>query len=93
MISFFNAINTYTDASLTTDKYGNTVTCSGFITTFQGKIIDQGRLVVVGSTNNYGEIMAIAHKEYPLVGLQFHPESIYTPDGMQLIENFVTKIK
>src|SRR5574344_254542 len=59
MISFFNAINTYTDASLTTDKYGNTVTCSGFITTFQGKIIDQGRLVVVGSTNNYGEIMAI----------------------------------
>ena len=40
-----------------------------------------------------GEIMAIAHKEYPLIGLQFHPESIYTPDGMQLIENFVTKIK
>ena len=47
----------------------------------------------ISSKTDDGEIMAIAHKEYPLVGLQFHPESIYTPDGMQLIENFVTKIK
>ena len=36
-----------------------------------------------------GEIMAIKHKEYDVVGLQFHPESINTPDGMKLIENFV----
>ena len=36
-----------------------------------------------------GEIMAIKHKEYPVVGLQFHPESIYTPEGMKMIENFV----
>lgn len=36
-----------------------------------------------------GEIMAIKHKEYDVVGLQFHPESIYTPDGMLLIENFM----
>ena len=36
-----------------------------------------------------GEIMAIKHKEYNVVGLQFHPESIYTPEGMKLIENFV----
>lgn len=38
------------------------------------------------------EIMAIRHKEFPLYGLQFHPESIYTPEGMELIKNFV-KIK
>lgn len=38
-----------------------------------------------------GEIMAIRHKEYPVVGLQFHPESIYTPEGKKLIENFVVK--
>jgi anthranilate synthase component 2 len=36
-----------------------------------------------------GEIMAIEHKEYPLFGLQFHPESIYTPKGMDILRNFV----
>ena len=35
-----------------------------------------------------GEIMAIAHKEYPLYGVQFHPESIGTPVGKQLLTNF-----
>lgn len=35
------------------------------------------------------EIMAVRHKDMPIVGLQFHPESINTPDGMKLIENFV----
>lgn len=36
-----------------------------------------------------GEIMAIRHREYPVVGLQFHPESIYTEHGKRMIENFV----
>ena len=36
-----------------------------------------------------GEIMAIRHKEFPVVGLQFHPESIYTEHGKRIIENFV----
>lgn len=36
-----------------------------------------------------GEIMAVRHKEYPVVGLQFHPESVYTEHGKRLIENFV----
>jgi len=36
-----------------------------------------------------GQVMAIRHKEYPVVGLQFHPESIYTEHGKRLIENFV----
>ncbi len=35
------------------------------------------------------EIMAMRHKEYPVVGLQFHPESIYTEHGKRLIENFI----
>lgn len=38
-----------------------------------------------------GEIMAIRHKNYDVTGLQFHPESIYTPEGIKIIENFVTK--
>lgn len=36
-----------------------------------------------------GEIMAVAHKNYPVLGLQFHPESIYTEHGKRMIENFV----
>jgi anthranilate synthase component 2 len=36
-----------------------------------------------------GEIMALEHREYPIYGLQFHPESIYTPEGMKIIKNFV----
>ena len=39
-----------------------------------------------------GEIMAIRHKEYPVVGLQFHPESIYTEHGKRLVENFVNGV-
>lgn len=37
------------------------------------------------------EIMAIRHREYPIVGLQFHPESTYTPEGKRLIESFIVK--
>ena len=33
--------------------------------------------------------MAMRHKKYPVVGLQFHPESIYTEHGKRIIENFV----
>ncbi len=36
-----------------------------------------------------GEIMAMRHKEYPVVGLQFHPESIYTEHGKRMVDNFI----
>lgn len=39
------------------------------------------------------EVMAIKHQNYPLYGLQFHPESIGTPTGKQLIANFLTRIE
>lgn len=35
-----------------------------------------------------GEIMAVEHKKYNTFGLQFHPESIMTPDGKKIMENF-----
>ena len=41
------------------------------------------------STDENGEIMAVGHKEYPVYGLQFHPESILTPKGKTILENFL----
>lgn len=35
------------------------------------------------------EIMAMKHKEYPVYGLQFHPESILTNDGKTILKNFI----
>lgn len=36
-----------------------------------------------------GEIMALRHKELPIVGVQFHPEAILTRDGKQMLKNFL----
>ncbi|MFT8320009.1 MAG: aminodeoxychorismate/anthranilate synthase component II [Bacillus sp. (in: firmicutes)] len=44
----------------------------------------------VSSWTEEGEIMAIRHKELPIEGVQFHPESIMTTAGMELLKNFVT---
>lgn len=35
------------------------------------------------------EVMAVKHKDYEVYGLQFHPESILTPNGKQMLENFL----
>ena len=36
-----------------------------------------------------GEVMAVQHRDYPIFGVQFHPESIMTPDGRRMLENFI----
>lgn len=46
----------------------------------------------VTAVTDDGEIMGVEHKEYPVYGIQFHPESIITDQGMKIIENFL-KIK
>lgn len=45
--------------------------------------------LIVTSTDDMGEIMAVKHRDYEIYGLQFHPESILTVDGKKLLENFL----
>ena len=45
--------------------------------------------LIVTAVTDDGEIMAVQHKDYPIYGVQFHPESIMTPDGKTMIRNFI----
>jgi len=46
-------------------------------------------LRITASSQDDEEIMAIAHREHPTVGVQFHPESVLTPEGKKLLANFL----
>lgn len=39
-----------------------------------------------------GEIMAVQHRKYPIYGVQFHPESVMTPDGERMLRNFLKEM-
>ena len=45
--------------------------------------------LVVTAEADDGEIMALEHVKYPVFGVQFHPESVMTPEGKKMIENFM----
>lgn len=52
------------------------------------KNIHQTPLQIIATSEN-GEVMAIAHPHFKLCGIQFHPESVLTPDGMLLLDNWL----
>lgn len=59
-------------------------------------VVDNGGLpdeLVVTAMSRDGEIMAMRHREHDVRGVQFHPESILTPDGLKIFENFITHEK
>ncbi len=47
----------------------------------------------VAAWSSEEEIMAVRHREHPLFGVQFHPESIMTPEGRNLLRNFLGYVK
>ncbi|MBO0444746.1 aminodeoxychorismate/anthranilate synthase component II [Enterococcus ureilyticus] len=66
---------------------------------YHSLIIEQETLpedfLITATAADDQEIMAIEHREYPIFGLQFHPESIGTPSGAVIIKNFIqqTEVK
>ena len=57
------------------------------------KTIIPNILEVTATAADDGEIMAVRHKKYPIHGVQFHPESIRTPDGKKILENFICEVR
>lgn len=59
---------------------------------YHSLVVDEGTLpgeLRVTAWAGPGEIMAIEHNELPIYGVQFHPESILTPDGRKILRNFL----
>ena len=61
-------------------------------TRYHSLLVDRSSLpecLEVTAETEEGEIMGLAHKNLPVWGVQFHPESIATQEGMKLLENFL----
>ena len=50
-------------------------------------------LEIISKARDDKEVMAVKHRDFNVYGLQFHPESILTPDGLTIIENFIEKVE
>jgi anthranilate synthase component II len=64
---------------------------------YHSLVIEKGsfpsELEILATSTDDNEIMAVKHKEYPLYGLQFHPESIGTKEGKQLLKKFIAETR
>ena len=45
--------------------------------------------LIVTAMSDDGEVMAVEHRDYEIYGVQFHPESVLTPDGIKIIKNIL----
>lgn len=65
----------------------------GFAATrYHSLLVERGTLpdsLEITAETAEGEIMGLRHKEFPIWGVQFHPESIATEGGMKILENFL----
>ena len=58
-------------------------------------MVDQDRIpdsLQITSKDSQGRIMSLRHSQLPIFGVQYHPESIMTPEGLQIIKNWVNYV-
>lgn len=63
---------------------------------YHSLVVDPGTLpeeLLVDATTESGLVMALRHRRRPWFGVQFHPESVLTPDGPSLVANFLAEIR
>jgi anthranilate/para-aminobenzoate synthase component II len=61
-------------------------------TRYHSLVIERNSLpdcLEVTAESDEGEIMGVRHKQHPIWGVQFHPESILTESGRQILQNFL----
>jgi len=63
---------------------------------YHSLVVDPATLpeeLLVDATTEDGLVMALRHRHRPLFGVQFHPESVLTPDGPRLVDNFLAQMR
>ncbi|USG64608.1 aminodeoxychorismate/anthranilate synthase component II [Brevibacillus ruminantium] len=63
---------------------------------YHSLVIDRDTLpdeLEITALSDDGEIMGIRHKTFPIHGVQFHPESIFTSQGMKMLDSFIATVK
>ena len=63
---------------------------------YHSLILERGTLpdcLTISAETEDGIIMGVRHKEYDVEGVQFHPESILTPEGRTMLKNFLAKVR
>lgn len=68
---------------------------TAFVARYHSLAADAGTIpeeLKVTAVTTDGEVMAVQHRKYPIYGVQFHPESIMTPDGKKMLKNFIKEI-
>lgn len=63
---------------------------------YHSLVVDEASLppeLMITARSEEGEIMAIRHRSRPVWGIQFHPESILTPDGHRILRNFLVRVR
>ena len=85
----------YTAVPVAKECFADMVTPLGFLATVKNSSSDYFLLeslpecLKITAQTADGEIMALKHRDYEIYGVQFHPESVMTPDGMKILANFL----
>lgn len=64
-----------------------------FVTRYHSLVVEEETLpemLTVDAHSDDGAVMALSHREYPVYGVQFHPEAVLTEAGHEVLRNFIT---